>query len=87
MERKRRKSENAEDKRARMTPSIFRTPVSGHKEQKASRFVEWDANEVASFLYRNKFGDYASIFQGISLKATTDVFGCVHKIARALVVS
>ena len=67
MERKRRKSEDTEDKRVCVTPSIFRSPVSGHNEQKASRFEEWDVNEMASFLSRNGFDEYASIFQGIQV--------------------
>ena len=65
MDRKRQKSENTEDKRPCMTPSMFQTPVSGYKEQQASRLEEWDANEVASFLSRNGFDEHASIFQGI----------------------
>ena len=65
MERKRRKSENTEVKRACMSPSMFQTPVSGHKEQQPSLFEGWDADEVASFLSRNGFDEQALIFQGI----------------------
>ena len=80
MERKRRKSENTKDKRTCMTPSMFRTPVSGHKEQQASHFEEWDANEVTSFLSRNGFDECASIFQGISVAKSNDRYcGCVHE--------
>lgn len=65
MHRKRRKSENTEDKRACMSPSMFHTPVSGQKEQQPSHFEQWDANEVASFLSSNGFDRYALTFQGI----------------------
>ena len=68
MERKRRKSEITEDKRACMTPSMLQTPVSGHKEQHSSHFEEWDANEVASFLSKNEFDEHALIFQGTIYK-------------------
>ena len=64
MQRKRRKSKNTEDKRACLSPSVFHTPVSGHKQQQPPRFEQWDASEVASFLSGKGFDKYASIFQG-----------------------
>ena len=65
-QRKRRKSEDTEDKRICMSPSLFQTPVSGLKEQQPSRFEQWGTNEVASFLSSNGFDKFALIFQGIS---------------------
>ena len=69
MQRKRRKSEETEDKRACISPSVFpQTSVLGLKEQQQSapRCVEqWDINDVVSFLSRNGFDDYTYNFQGI----------------------
>ena len=65
MDRKRRKSGNTEDKRPCMTPLMFQTPVSDHKEQQALHFKEWDVNEVALFLSKSGFDEHALIFQGI----------------------
>jgi len=64
MQRKRRKSEDTEDKRVCMSPSMFQTPVTGHSEHHSSQFEHWDVNDVASFLSRKGFDKYATIFQG-----------------------
>ena len=53
MDRKRGKSENNEDKRARMTP------VSDQEEQQTSHFEKWDADKVASFLSEHGFDEQA----------------------------
>ena len=64
MQRKRRKSEDTEDKRACMSPSMLHTPVSGLKELQPTRFKQWGVDEVVSFLSTNGFDKYASIFEG-----------------------
>ena len=65
MQRKRRKSEDTEDKRACMSPSMLHTPVSGLKELQPTRFEQWGVDEVTSFLSTNGFDKYASIFEGM----------------------
>ena len=65
-QRKRRKSEDTDDKRVCMSPSMFQTPVSGLKKQQPSRFEQWGVNEVVSFLSSNGLDKCALIFQGIN---------------------
>ena len=65
MQRKRRKSEDTEDKRPCMFPSALQTPVAGPKELQPTRFKQWGVDGVVSFLSSNGFDEYASIFEGM----------------------
>jgi len=66
MQRKRRKSEDTEDKRVCVSSLTFQTPVSGNdqKERQPSSFQRWGIDEVASFLSSNGFDKCALKFRG-----------------------
>ena len=80
MQRKRRKSEDTEDKRICVSPLMFQTPVLGNdqKERQPSDFQRWGVDEVAYFLSSNGFDKHALKFRGKNEYLHHHILLCVY---------